>query len=226
LKQVGDTVLSPGFHSDILTKVVEAIRRDPKDSNGAKLFTVSELTWFCKNSYNLGLKYTQTWDLQHIIRLFSVSLAITKLFPEDIPSDDSKDHSLKAMLCSFIIASAVVSEARSEENIDTQRQLYFSMRKHVAAFDAELQDRGHDLGETLLPDLQAKLAALLVFDFEAALCLKGWAELGEIIRKARTLHDSECLKAMADCLLRSNEVSDPGEAFRAKTFLLRCILLT
>lgn len=87
--------------------------------------------------------------------------------------------------------------------VEQQRLAYLAMRKRIAAFDAEFEARLGDVEEPLLTDLLAKLACLLVFDFEGAVWLQQYAELAEIVRKARECKDGEAYKAMGDCLLRA-----------------------
>jgi hypothetical protein len=53
-----------------------------------------------------------------------------------------------------------------------------------------------------------KHAALLAFDFEAAVALKQWDDLGEIAQKAVSCKNITAFQAMADCLLRAHA---PGQ---------------
>ena len=177
-------------------------KREPKEESGAKLFTVKELDWFCKNAYNIGLRNMDAWDLHHTVRVFDACLEFIKLYPPDIPAEDATNLSLKTMLCNFVVASALVASARAQDNIDQQLQDYTAMRDYAAAFDTELQRQVQGLGETLLQDLGAKLATLLVFEFEAVVYLKSWDELGTVVRKAASCGDGDAFKKMADCLLR------------------------
>ncbi|KAL7624283.1 sporulation-specific protein 22 [Parahypoxylon ruwenzoriense] len=152
--------------------VVTAIQRDPRDDQGNKLFTVEELDWFCKNAYNLGLKNIHGWQLRQSTRIFQCCLSITSQYPQDIPMQAAEDLSLRAMFCHFLLASEYIALARSEDNIEAQLQDYLMMRNHVKDFDTELQARLNTLEDVSKNDLQIKLSALLVFDFEGAICLK------------------------------------------------------
>ncbi|KAI0008433.1 meiosis protein SPO22/ZIP4 like-domain-containing protein [Xylariaceae sp. FL0662B] len=172
--------------------VVTTMQRDPRNDAGNKLFTVEELDWFCKNAYNLALKNTQTWSLAQIVRLFQCCLAIIAQYPRDLPVDSSKDLSLRGMFCNFIMATARIALARSEDNVETQLQHYLLMRGNIKSFDAELESQLKTLDEISKYDLQDKLSILLVFDFEGASC-----------RKISTY------QAMADCTLRSQSL--PGQ---------------
>ncbi|KAI1210703.1 SPO22-domain-containing protein [Annulohypoxylon truncatum] len=152
--------------------VVTAIQRDPRDNQGHKLFTVEELNWFCKNAYNLGLKNISTWSPRQSTRVFQCCLSIIAQYPQDIPIQGANDLSLRSLFCHFLLATMLISLARSEDNIETQLQDYLSMRSHIKSFDAELEARLNILDEMSRDDLRMKLEVLLVFDFEGAICLK------------------------------------------------------
>jgi hypothetical protein len=186
--------------------VVKAIQRSPKDDQGLKTFTTSEVDWFCKNAYNIGLKYVDAWPLRLLIRLFDSCLGLTQLYPSDMPAEHTADLSLKRMLCHFIVAAALTAAARAEDNLAQQLQDYLVMRPHVAAFDDEFRHCSGGLGERMLGDLKAKFSTMMLFDFEGAVHLKKWDELGEIVRKATTCEDEAAFKKMADCLLRQSDV--------------------
>ncbi|KAI0142464.1 SPO22-domain-containing protein [Hypoxylon sp. NC0597] len=152
--------------------VVTAIQRDPRDKQGNKLFTVQELDWFCKNSYNLGLKNIRIWQSRQSIRILQCCLSIMSQYPQDIPAQAADDLSLRAMFCHFLMATTLIALARSEDNIEAQLQNYLVMRNHIKSFDAELEARLNTLDDVSKDDLQMKFSTLLVFDFEGAICLK------------------------------------------------------
>jgi hypothetical protein len=104
----------------------------------------------------------------------------------------------------------MLSRARSEDQLERQLQDYLVMRQHVAAFDTELQQQLESFDDTLGKDFRLKLATLLVFDFEAAVCLKQWSDLREIVGKANLCQDELAFKGMADCLLRTADA--PSES--------------
>lgn len=109
-----------------------------------------------------------------------------------------------AARCHFVVAAALVSIARSEQQVEERFQGYLEMRQHVAAFGAMAHVEvieGQD--EATIRDLALKMSTLYVFDFEAAVSLESWDELGEIIRTAKVCRDVAMFKAMGDCLLRS-----------------------
>lgn len=186
--------------------VVTAAQKAPKDKDGNKFFDTRELEWFCRNSYNLGLKHASDWDLCSVVRILTACVNIIRQFPDDIPTEMAADLSLKSIFCNFLISSALVSLARSEDNLEEQLQRYLVLRRYIAEADGEVQRRleSETLDEVSSADLVGKLALLLAFDFEAAVALKQWHELSEIVLKASTCQDLECFKMMADCILRAH----------------------
>ncbi|KAF5027780.1 hypothetical protein F66182_111 [Fusarium sp. NRRL 66182] len=125
-------------------------------------------------------------------------------YPPDIPSEDEADIQLMATRCHFVIAAALVSQARTEDKVDEQLQRYLEARQHIAEFDMTFENHFRNKPELpVYPDLVGKMSTLFVFDFESAVSLKSWDDLGQIIRKARVCKDELVFKAMGDCLLRS-----------------------
>ncbi|KAG7115783.1 hypothetical protein HYQ44_007525 [Verticillium longisporum] len=185
---------------------VEDIKRDPKDPQGDLLYTVKELHWFCKNSYNLGISRLGSWDLDHIIRMMQVGLAVREYYPSDIPTQEADDIRLRSTLSHFVVASAMVSVARTQDDVERQSQVYSSLRQHVVAFDTQIQERMclNNMDKLTSKDLYQKFASLLLFDLEAAVHLELYTELSEIVHRAKQCASVETFKSMADCLLRGH----------------------
>lgn len=113
-----------------------------------------------------------------------------------------------AMRCHFVMAAAIVSNARTEDKVDEALQRYLEVRQHVAIFHGLFENHFQSTlaarNARVYTDLTAKMSTLFIFDFEGAICLKNWDDMGQIIRKARVCKDETMYKAMGDCLLRSN----------------------
>lgn len=186
--------------------VATAVHKSPENASGKQLFDVRELEWFCQNSYNLGLKHAGDWSLRSVVQILTACATIIQAFPNDIGAEVAADLSLKSIFCNFLISSALLALARSQDNLERQLQDYLIMRKHIMAADSEIQERmeSQSLDEVASRDLLNKLALLLAFDFEAALALKCWQDLGEIVLKASTCQSLESFKTMADCILRAH----------------------
>jgi hypothetical protein len=80
-------------------------------------------------------------------------------------------------------------------------QDYLTIRKHVHNFDTILQLKLENLEEGPAEDLVKKLSILLAYDFEAAIRLKQWDDLPEIILKADICKSMKVFELMADCML-------------------------
>lgn len=135
--------------------------------------------------------------------MFSVCITLARFYPQDISHKDEAQIILMKARCHCIIAATSVSIARTEDKVEEQLQRYIETRHHIASFDSILQTIVHSLDEEVKLDLLSKMATLFVFDFEGAICLQAWDDLGQIVRKAKECRDEMSYKAMADCLLRS-----------------------
>jgi hypothetical protein len=123
------------------------------------------------------------------------------MYPKDIDQQTAQDLSLRQVFCDFLCTVLLISIARAEDNIEAQLQSYLLIRKHVDSFDTSLQKKLGKLEEGPVEDLVKKLSILLAYDFEAAVRLKNWEELGEIIIKAGMCKSMKIYELMADCLL-------------------------
>jgi hypothetical protein len=123
------------------------------------------------------------------------------LYPKDIGQEISDDLSLRLIFSHFLATVLLISLARAEDNIEVQLQDYLIIRKHVANFDAKLQEKLERLEEGPKEDLIRKLSMLIAYDFEAAVRLKKWEDLQEIILKAEMCKSMKVFEVMADCLL-------------------------
>ncbi|KAK4204676.1 meiosis protein SPO22/ZIP4 like-domain-containing protein, partial [Triangularia verruculosa] len=193
---------------DMFDAVVIALEKQKKENPRRKLFTVDEIEWFSRNSYNLALKNTTTWDLSNIIRMLTSCVNIISYVPSDIGGSQLVEIGLKMLFSRFIISSALISIARAEDNVPKQLEDYAAMREHVKAFDTDLPDLLPRLDEHSRDDMLRKHATLLTFDFEAAVVLEAWDDLGGIVQRAIACKSVTAFQAMADSLLRARA---PGQ---------------
>ena len=213
---------------------------------------MDELEWFSRNAYNLALKNTSTWDLRCVVRMLTACVDIISHFPVGYSVENMTDLSLKMLFSRFILSSALVSLARVQDHVEQQRADYKEMRAHVEKFDEGLMDllveseqvEGPNKGcldQQKKRDMGRKLATLLVFDFEAAIALGQWDDLGVIVGKVRMV-DREGEKAanmvvpfqaMADCLLGAasavegggeGKLPGQGEFFHFTVAILLCLV--
>lgn len=135
-------------------------------------------------------------------------------YPTDMSKQAHEDLSLRKMFCNFSAATALISLARAEDNIEAQMQDYLNVRKHVDSFDTLLQEKVDSMNEDMEQDLRRKLSILAAFDFEAACRLKAWDDLGEAVLKADACKSAQVYEIMADIILCS-EAPTPGK-YRSK----------
>ncbi|KAF4637760.1 hypothetical protein G7Y89_g330 [Cudoniella acicularis] len=190
---------------DKLCKVFEgavASIQNQGSVHGSEIFwTVSELDWFSKNSYNTAVKHISVWSPRYTLRILTCCIAFINQYPSDMSEQILEDLSLRKMFCEFSAGTALVALARAEDNIENQLQYYLNLRKHVGSFDRLLQDKLDKMDEDPAQDLLQKLSVLLAFDFEAACQLKDWDELGEVLLKAEVCKSFRLYELMADCIL-------------------------
>lgn len=156
-----------------------------------------ELSWFAKNSYNLGLKYCEDASPTLIVRLLQSSLELIKLLRGHDGSAASINLDEREGKCHFLIASASVVLARSEDKIQISKQHYCTVRKHVQAyFDIAAADNA---------DAMAKGSQLLQFDLEAVLKLETWDDLDGICTKCLQHSNVEHLETFADLVLVTHD---------------------
>ncbi|KAL5345161.1 sporulation-specific protein 22 [Pseudogymnoascus australis] len=186
------------------TQAQRMSKQEDRD-NGTKVWTIQELDWFSKNAYNLSLKYSAQWHPQQVLGIIQSSIKFASIYPKDIDNMTSNDVTHRHIFCDFLAVLHLVSLARAEDNIEAQLQDYLELRKHVDSFDTRLQSIMDVLEEGPQQDLLKKLATLLVFDFEAAIRLKAWDDLTEVILKADCCKSMDIYEKMSDMLL-----SDPS----------------
>ncbi|KAI1139503.1 SPO22-domain-containing protein [Hypoxylon sp. FL0543] len=187
---------------EVFEGVVAAIGRDPRDKQGKKLFTVQELDWFCKNTYNLGLKNIRIWQPKQSLRIFRCCLSIISQYPKDITAQAADDLSLRAMFCHFLIATVLIALARAEDNIETQFQDYLEMRNHIKGFDTVLEARLDSLDEAM---------ADCILRAESVPGQVLYSTLRKIINQIFSLEqfDNEKLAKYLRCLLKVTLGSEP-----------------
>ncbi|OBT69660.1 hypothetical protein VE03_00976 [Pseudogymnoascus sp. 23342-1-I1] len=183
----------------------QKLSKQEDKGNGTKLWTIQELDWFSKNAYNLSLKYSTQWHPEQVLGIIQSSIKFASIYPKDIDNMTSNDVTHRHIFCDFLAVIQLVALARAEDNIEAQLQDYLELRKHVDSFDSRLQSIIDNLEEGPQQDLLKKLTTLLVFDFEAAIRLKAWDDLTEVILKADCCKSMDIYEKMSDMLL-----SDPS----------------
>ncbi|KAF8454550.1 meiosis protein SPO22/ZIP4 like-domain-containing protein [Terfezia claveryi] len=175
-------------NAESLCRLLELASEEAKKARGKKspvnkqdiLFTVKELEWFSRTSYNLSLRSIEEWHLTTSIRIVSTCLRFLELYPDDIDAPTHGAISLKAIYCHFLSASLGVQISREEDNTNIRVQRYFEVKQQTQAFRVKRQALRDDLAQEVLWDLRDKHATLLLYEFEACVHLKDWDYLSTI----------------------------------------------
>ncbi|KAI9856788.1 MAG: hypothetical protein M1824_005259 [Vezdaea acicularis] len=176
-------------------------RNDPAQID--QLFSIDELDWFSRTSYNLALESCADWEGSMVLKLLHSCIGFIDLYPSDMPKDTILDLSLRRMFCDFLAISLLIALARSEDNIEKQLQYYLTGRAHVEGFRARIPDQLTRLGPGSREDLLKKLGVVLAFDFEAAVRLKSWDSLELIIEECAAANEPRIYETLADIMLSS-----------------------
>ncbi|KAL7275567.1 sporulation-specific protein 22 [Rhizina undulata] len=167
-------------------------------------FTIKELDWFSRNGYNLGLRSIVEWTPATSMRIFSTCIRFLELYPDDIDTNSLSEISYRKLLCYYMCASISTELGRIEDSTELQLQHYLNARRHVQDF-CEKRETVQGRSEEELQDLTEKYASLLEYDFEAAVNLRAWESLSEIIEQTTSCgkKTTRILEIMADIILCS-----------------------
>ena len=150
----------------------------PEDS----LFTLAELDWFSRNSYNLALKNCTDWPPESVSSLVTSCVHFVDLYPSDLDPGILADLSLRRLFCNFLLGSLSIVRARQGDCLETRLQHYLELRKAVEGFRVQFTDQMHKIGDGARDDLRQKYITLLAYDYEAVNHMKSWGSLESIIK--------------------------------------------
>lgn len=167
-------------------------------------WSISELDWFSKNSYNIVIRHLCDWHPSCSLRILLCCIKFIDHYPVDVSQQTADDLILRKVFCEFSSATALLALARGEDNTEIRTQNYLDLRKHVSSYDKLLEEKLNALEEPAVKDLMQKLAILLTYDFEAACQLRDFDNLGEVILRAAVCKSMRVFQLMADCLLCSD----------------------
>ncbi|KAF6237883.1 hypothetical protein HO173_004084 [Letharia columbiana] len=182
--------------------------RTSRRSAANDLFSLAELDWFSRNTYNLALKYCTSWSPEQTLRLVQSCLRFIGLYPAAIDLNVTADLSLRRLFCDFLCGSLLIVLARCEDNVEHQLQHYTNVRKVIDDFRVDVKGQVNRLEGGAKGDLQHKYASLLAFDYEAAARLKAWDSLDQIIKESQDFEDPKIYGLFADITLSSEAPGD------------------
>ncbi|KAL9131193.1 MAG: hypothetical protein Q9217_000795 [Psora testacea] len=173
-----------------ICKVFDSAARQAQDSRRVSensRFTIAELNWFSRNSYNLALKSCIQWPPETTSSLIASCVQFIDLYPPGLNPHDFADLSLRKLFCNFLTGSLSTLRARQEDVIEVQLQHYLEVRRAADAFRVHFEDQMDHVGKGAKDDLRQKYNSLLAYDYEAATHLKAWESLESIIKVQRLL---------------------------------------
>ncbi|OJD17226.1 hypothetical protein AJ78_02663 [Emergomyces pasteurianus Ep9510] len=180
---------------------VKAIEyRDQRQSNP---FSISEMDWFSRNSYNLAVKYCTIWDTSPVLSLLSTCIKFLDMYPSNLSSKQLYAVTLRRLLCHFLGALLSMARARTEADTQVQTDYYLDARNHIQTFRGLFCSETIHWDETHQGDLLKKRQSLLAFDFEAAVRLQQWESLDEIVDESESFVDDALFGTFSDALLCS-----------------------
>ncbi|KAI5791651.1 meiosis protein SPO22/ZIP4 like-domain-containing protein [Peziza echinospora] len=196
---------------DSLCKVIDMAYEQAKRSRAKKgtnikpesAFTLKELEWFIRVTYNLGLRSIEEWSPPTSIRIIGFCVKFLDLFPDDVDHATRNNITLRASYCHFICASLHTDLARGEDNIETQLQHFLDVKRHVERFRAARNALEGKVTEEESWDLKDRLSTLLQYDFEASIHLKNWDCLTSIVSEAEQCENSSTVQYFGDMILKS-----------------------
>ncbi|KAJ9210312.1 hypothetical protein DTO166G4_8087 [Paecilomyces variotii] len=167
-----------------------------------KTFSMTELEWFSRNSYNLALELRRSWPLDYSLRLLNVSVKLVDLYPRDV--DPIAQIYARRMLCEFLATAIIVSRAREQTDSSIKEEQYLDVRIYVQGFRNNIQSQ---LDRKDAPDHEEWLQryrTMLSFDFEAVIYMNQLESLRTLIDEAGTVADGRLYTIFADAILCSH----------------------
>ncbi|EQL38157.1 hypothetical protein BDFG_00534 [Blastomyces dermatitidis ATCC 26199] len=167
-------------------------------------FSVSEMEWFSRNSYNLAVKFCTKWDTSPVLSLVNTCIKFLDMYPSNLSPKQLYAATLRRLLCHFLGALLSMARARTETDTQAQADYYLDSRNHIQFFRGVLNCESTNWEETHQSDLFKKHKTLLAFDFEAAVRLRQWGSLDEIIEESESFSDDILYGTFSEALLCSD----------------------
>ncbi|KAF7181031.1 hypothetical protein CNMCM7691_000160 [Aspergillus felis] len=162
------------------------------------LYSSSELEWFAKKSYNVALDIHRTSPSEPVVHLLDISFKFTDLYHK---KTGAKDRAFMYLLVDYVKSNKLIANARG--HIPSSAKAYKQIRQSVERFETHIQAQLDTC--TTIPERVAwihKHRLLIALDFEAAINLKQWNEIPDIIERGNKILDDHLCSVFLDCILR------------------------
>ncbi|GFF24877.1 regulator of drug sensitivity 2 [Aspergillus udagawae] len=163
------------------------------------LYSASELDFFATKSYNVALDIRRSSLSEPVLHLLDISLKFTELYHK---KTGFKDRAFMYLLSEYVKSNKLIAEARGRA--PSSAKAYEQIRQSVQRFETHIKTQ-LDTCNTV-PEREAwmhKHRFLIALDFEAAINLKQWNEIPDIIERANKILDDHLCSVFLDCILRS-----------------------
>lgn len=134
-----------------------------------------------------------------------------RAYPAGTDSDVKHDVQQRLLLCLYLATCTNTFAARKEKVLDRKHEWLRAVCLEAMQFRHALQviDRSSSGSQSIPEPMLTKLAAVLIFEFEAQVQLNSWVDLNSLIETANTYRlSSLVINCMADLILSSSAPSD------------------
>ncbi|KAL2872744.1 uncharacterized protein BJX67DRAFT_376535 [Aspergillus lucknowensis] len=187
---------------------VESLFESALNVAGKGLLSSAEIHWLSFKSYSIALDIYESVTAQRVIRFLKVSQKFMELSEKEPGAEldaSSVDHNLR---CDFLQAIPLIKEARSKGKPSTKASYYTEARQAIKQFQAHIKVTNSDSTPEPHPGTWVdKYRIMLSFDFEAAVFLRQWEDLGNILEASKPIVDINLSSIFLDCILRSGAPS-------------------
>ncbi|EGC46539.1 conserved hypothetical protein [Histoplasma capsulatum var. duboisii H88] len=190
-------------HTCNVFEIASAKAIEYRDQENGSPFSISEMEWFSRNSYNLAVKYCTIWDARPVLSLVNTSIKFLDMYPSNLSLKQLYAVTLRRLLCYFLGALLNMARARTETDAQTRADYYLDSRNYIQFFRGVFNCETKNLEVADRNDLLQKHRTLLAFDFEAAVRLRQWESLSEIIEESESFADDVLYGTFSDAMLCS-----------------------
>ncbi|SMY19302.1 unnamed protein product [Zymoseptoria tritici ST99CH_1A5] len=198
---------------------VDELRKLSKDS------WRTEVQWWSKNAYNLGVRLCTDIRPESTVRLLETCTSFMDNYPMEEAADLEIDIETRRMLCAYLATTALVALGRSgSEDDEYTLQGYLHAQKHIKTFKqlhAKLRRTMH--GDTAVQHEQRHFS-VLKFELECILRLRQWHNLEVALQACLNSNIDEHWDTLADIVIIIHDQLDTHSLGSETDTLIRDVL--
>ncbi|PYI08552.1 hypothetical protein BO78DRAFT_310532, partial [Aspergillus sclerotiicarbonarius CBS 121057] len=175
------------------TEEVALNKANPDEPNN--IFSVTELEWFAKTSYNIALKSAKPAHLEHFAEKCQHQQGLKSNF----------SFSQHYFLCDFLKTVRIIEDIHKETNITEKAKLYHEIHKITKHFREQINTHQTEISrtETEHQEWLSKYRIILALDLEASIFLNDWTTVSIIVEESSAIIDEKLSSIFLDRILRS-----------------------